>query len=119
MIKHIILLIERVDTCIVVLRRMCLLMEELSHKQERPQAIIQPVDAHQPKRISVMDVPPDDALFTIQEACERMKISRGTLTNLRNRNLFTEVEHGGRAPRFLASEVEQLRKWYSVQKGKI
>lgn len=53
--------------------------------------------------------------------CSRLGVSRTTLMAHRVQGLLTEVRMGqkGGAVRFISSEVESLREWYSVPKGKV
>ena len=57
-------------------------------------------------------------LFTNDEAIAHMKISRSTLDRSRKEGRISTIKYG-RAVRFLKTEIEEARIWYSIPKGKV
>lgn len=62
-----------------------------------------------------------DWLMDTVEACDVLGISRVTLGVRRDEGLLTKVEIGkkGGGVRYIASEIAEMRQWYSVRKGKV
>ncbi|MBL1410371.1 MerR family transcriptional regulator [Sphingobacterium faecale] len=62
-----------------------------------------------------------DWLVDTVEACDMLGISRVTLGVRRREGLLTKVEIGkkGGGVRYIASEIREMRQWYSVPKGKV
>ena len=57
-------------------------------------------------------------LIDMEEAMSIMNVSRSTLTRLRKSGKITTIYHH-RAVRFLKSDIEHARGWYSIPKGKV
>lgn len=54
---------------------------------------------------SERQVPP--TLYTIDEVCERVKVSKPTLQRHRNRGYITPSYYVGRSPRFTEADIEK------------
>ena len=65
-----------------------------------------------------VQLPHESELYTIREAKTHLKISRSTLFRLRNNGKINTIIYK-RSVRFLRSEIEEVRIWYSIPKGKV
>lgn len=113
MIKSLLILIERVEQCLAVLTKMYNLLAIYIEQDNVEPAAVPESD------LSLNQVEDDELLLTIDDACSIMGVSRGTLWTLRQQELLPEVKKGKKGVRFRQADVEKLRKWYSVPKGKV
>lgn len=118
MIKSLLILIERVEQCLTVLTKMYNLIAHYT-KYDPDFQPVSPDDIPLADEISVLDVDDGEPLLTIDDACARLGITRGTLRALRQQELLPEVKKGEKGVRFREADVEKLRKWYSIPKGKV
>lgn len=113
--KLLLILIEQIEQCHTVLTKIYKL---IAHYSLQYQSDISEKKSSNTE-ISVLDVADGDQLFTIDDACDKLGVTRGTLRTLRLQGLLPEVTMGKKGVRFRHVDVERLRKWYSVPKGKV
>ena len=63
-------------------------------------------------------LPDESELLTISETKMALNISRSTLFRLRSNGKIKSIIYK-RSVRFLKSEIEEVRIWYSIPKGKL
>lgn len=120
MTRFILILIERVEQCLTVLNKLYDLLAYINkyHPHDIRHAVDnRPLSNEDRLLIEVADN--DDPLLTITEACEQLGVVRATLYKLRMEGFLPKVQKGVKGVRFRQSDIEKLRKWYSVPKGKV
>ncbi|SEN82260.1 DNA binding domain-containing protein, excisionase family [bacterium A37T11] len=60
----------------------------------------------------------EQELMTVKEAVYHLKVSRFTISRLREKGELTSV-YRNRQVRLIRTEVEKAYRWYSVPKGKV
>ncbi|TJZ53773.1 helix-turn-helix domain-containing protein [Sphingobacterium olei] len=117
MIKSLLILIEHVEQCHAVLTKMYNSLKVPAELNRTLPAVIPP-QSSSAREISFTDIEEGVVLLTIDDACARLGIVRATLFNLRQEGKITTVKKG-RAVRFRENDVENMRNWYSIPKGKV
>ncbi|TJZ53308.1 helix-turn-helix domain-containing protein [Sphingobacterium olei] len=117
MIKSLLILIEHVEQCHTVLTEIYNALD-VPVKLNRNLPAVVPPQTSAEREISFADVEEGVVLLTIDDACNRLGIVRSTLFTLREEGKITTVKKG-RAVRFRENDVENMRNWYSIPKGKV